>query len=582
MKRVGASVVVGLGLFGRAPAADAPTWRPVPSNPATPTLVVPSAKPAAMPVIPVSFAPTAAVPQTTSNEPAAKLVWVPARVPSAPVPSSVPAFLPAPVVEATSEPPQFRPAAMLQAGGEPEKLPLPRVADPSSKELGGELPPPRSVPTQIPPQPALGEIVPDPRCQSVWGAKPYCPPGEVVQAGAVAPMDHGKFGSAEVQLSKDHSFGDLFDRPPRYREDRDGLLAGARGDAAAGLDRYYVRGEYLLWWMNRGNIPVLASTSNNGGFGFLGDPGTIPLLGPGPFGPTGPYSGMRVRGGWLNEALNCGVDGSFFFLGSQTESFASNLPTLTRPFFAPNIPGEFGELVSFPGLATGNLLVQTSSSLYGFDANFRIPDCRTCDRRREWFVGYRHLGLDENLTMTESITAGPNATQPEGTRILVQDKFETQNRFNGAQVGYAFERRRGNWDIDGRLSAAVGATTQTVTISGYQLVTPPGGATASFTGGLLAAGPNLGKFTKTRFSFVPEATLNVGYWFTPSFRGYVGYNLLYWTNVIRPGDQIDRVVDLSFVPNSPTTVTSAFRPQPTFTASDLLVQGVQFGVEFRW
>jgi hypothetical protein len=102
-------------------------------------------------------------------------------------------------------------------------------------------------------------------------------------------------------------------------------------------------------------------------------------------------------------------------------------------------------------------------------------------------------------------------------------------------------------------------------------------------GGLLAAGPNLGRFSNATFGVVPEITLNVGYQLTPTLRAYVGYNFLYWTNVIRPGDQIDPVVDLSFVPNSGVTTFSGIaRPQVLFNQTDLWVQGIQFGAEFRW
>ena len=35
-----------------------------------------------------------------------------------------------------------------------------------------------------------------------------------------------------------------------------------------------------------------------------------------------------------------------------------------------------------------------------------------------------------------------------------------------------------------------------------------------------------------------EATVNLGYWLTPHVKAYVGYNCLFWSNVVRPGDQI--------------------------------------------
>jgi hypothetical protein len=59
----------------------------------------------------------------------------------------------------------------------------------------------------------------------------------------------------------------------------------------------------------------------------------------------------------------------------------------------------------------------------------------------------------------------------------------------------------------------------------------------------------------------------------------VGYNLLFWSNVIRPGDQVDRVVDLTFVPNGPAVAASGqLRPEPLFRQSNLFVNGLQLGV----
>jgi hypothetical protein len=105
-----------------------------------------------------------------------------------------------------------------------------------------------------------------------------------------------------------------------------------------------------------------------------------------------------------------------------------------------------------------------------------------------------------------------------------------------------------------------------------------------FTGGLLAVGPNLGTFNRDQFSVVPEVTINLGYWVTPTIKAYVGYNFLYWSNVLRAGDQIDRVVDVTFVPNPPMNVppSGLVRPQPTFHSSDLALNGIQFGLMGRW
>lgn len=547
----------------------------------------------------------------------AEPVWLPARKAGSPAPAVVPAggisagataepvAAPAPLpiipVVPNITPPKGPPAApppkpaadplpparkVPQAKGSDDPVPpktLPAVRQPD--------PTPAPAPAPTPPPARLG--VPTPTGQPVvdW---PTAPPELMTPVGAVVPGKHGTWGSPPVSLSRDY---------PRLRElghggglrdrdhDRPRRLAGLFADdgpSEPAVDQLYLRLEYLLWFVNPQRIPALASTGTGGSLGFIGQPGTQVLLGPGEFGDT-LRNGFRVRGGyWFDDCGTCGIDGSFFFLGRQTErrSFDSGtFPTLTRPFFAPNFNGEFGEIVAFPGFARGRLDVEATSSIWGFEANLRHALCKTCDFRNEVFVGYRFLGLNENLRISESIVSLPgNPNDPPGTLIGVQDEFRTQNRFNGGQVGYAAERNWGRLSLDARASVALGNTHQQLDINGSQVRQRPGQAPERFVGGLLATGPNLGRFERDRFSVVPEATVNLGYWITPTFKAYVGYNFLYWSNVIRPGDQIDRVVDVSLVPNPPPGVpfSGQLRPRPTFREDNLSLHGIQFGVEWRW
>ena len=424
---------------------------------------------------------------------------------------------------------------------------------------------------------------------------PTAPPELLVPNAYAVPGVHGLFGSAPVHISRDYpSIRDLV----RFHRNGagDGAAVGDDPGASPAPDRGYVRLEYLMWWVNPQRIPVLASTSTTGGTGYLGDPGTATLLGPGRFGNTF-RDGFRIRGGWwCDDDATFGIDGSFFFLGHDSKSAtfdSSATPTIVRPFFAPNDGGrEFGERVAFPNFSTGVLDVNARSGLYGFDANLRHGFCKTCGFRDEVFVGYRHLGLNETLSVTEFITAQPgNPFDPAGTRIVVNDTFRTTNRFNGGQFGYAAERNWGRVSLDGRASVGFGVTTQTVDVSGTQSRLRPGMAAPDVfnTGGLLATGPNLGRFTDNRFSVVPEFTLNLGYWVTPTLKAFAGYNAMYWSNVARPGDQIDRVVDVTLIPNPPldaTGRTPAFsgqnRPVVPFRQDHLWVNGIQIGLEWRW
>jgi hypothetical protein len=470
-------------------------------------------------------------------------------------------------------------------------------------ELQEPAPPPR--PTEPPralplPKPAPVEPPPVPRAETprpadppppraltpVQHELPCAPPELMVPHGVGVPGMRGTFGSPPISLSRDYpACRDLFDN---MRFGQSPLFAPPTGGPAS--DRLFFSAEYLLWWVNAPRIPELATTSVTGGDGFLSDPGTRLLLAPGAFGDTLRH-GLRLRGGWwCDDAGKLGIDGSFFFTGRQTASAAfdsGTIPTIARPFFAPNINGEFSELVAKPNFSTGTLTIDAASEFWGADINIRHALCRRCDFRHEVFVGYRFLSLKESLVVAESITALEDAPDPNipGTKLFVQDSFRTKNRFHGGQIGGLVERKWGNVSLELRGSVALGATRQEVEIVGTQDRLIPGGQAERFNGGgLLAAGPNLGTFSQSKFSVVPEATLNLGYWVTPNAKAFVGYNVLYWSNVIRPGDQIDRVVNIQFVPNPAmgTPPSSVQRPLPTFRQSDLWANGLQFGLEFRW
>lgn len=487
--------------------------------------------------------------------------------------------------------------------------PAPRLVDPLTvtKQVPKEVaPPPLPVPmperpkvspmlTALKPQPAPAPTLVAPKTvvvttdesTAVWGSyssstKPVpttLPGTTIATTPADAPVRHGTYGSPSLHLSRDYHFLDACSKA-LLGEDEQQILAEKPYEPS----NCFVSAEYLVWWVNNGNIPVLASTASSSMFGYLGNPSTNVLLGPGSFGDSSPRTGLRLRAGnWFDDCHNCGIDASFFFLGTQTNSVAfgsDQNPIIARPFYAPNFGREFAELVAFPGLSTGSLVVENKSFLWGADVNLRRgQECSPC----EWFVGFRNVNLNKTLTITEFITAGANAPDPAGTRIVVRDQFEVRNSFYGGQVGGASSKRYGNFSFEARGSVAMGVTHQVLTIEGNQSRTRPGQPTENFTGGLLAVGPNLGTFEKNQFSVVPEATLALGYYVRPGLKAFMGYNFIGWTNVLRPGDAIDRVVDLTFVPNAPNVPFSGQpRPQPQFKQSDLVIQGITFGLEGTW
>lgn len=474
-----------------------------------------------------------------------------------------------------------------------EPTPQPRLAM-LPQSVPPEPPRPNPQPTPLAVPTRVAETIPAATCEL-----PTAPMELMRPVGWKGVGKHNTFGSTPIQISRDY--------PPLSDLVKHDSLRGLRSVEAGGaaVDRLQFQAEYLLWWMTAAQYPALATTTSApgavpslaAGNGFLGDPTTSVLLGDGTIGGR-QRQGLRLRAGWwFDDCGTCGIDASYFVLGRKTDTFsytsdASGSPVITRPFFAPNVNpitgqiiGETGEIVAFPNFSAGTLTVQTASSLWGADLNFRRACARSCDFESFWFAGFRFLSLSDSLQITEYINTLPgNAADPLGTQVVVQDQFQTRNRFYGAQVGGSIERNRNRVSIGMRGSLALGTTHQEVTIDGAQLRNRPGIPPATFQGGLLAAGPNLGSFTSNHFSVVPEATFNIGYWLTPNMKVYAGYNVLYWSNVVRPGDSIDRVVDVTFVPNPPPGIAASGlnRPQPQFQQSSLWVQGIQLGMEWRW
>jgi hypothetical protein len=620
-----------------APAADPPAPQPTPSAaPVTFVAAAPAPHDAAgprpasgadpfgpLPAIP-AVSDTPAEPRTLPTIPAPSAPALPA-IPSVPAPpavnrtapvaadSAVLPSIPTPGI-ATPSNTDWQPVPQPQAQPEwtvaldPQApAPAPRPVDPG-RPMTVPQPPAPTQPLPAP-RPAEGDRTPRPPAPAeVWGAPgfdphtgalPTAPPELMKSSPMVAPGKHGTFGSPPIRLSRDYPA--LADLCGGWLTEQDW-----GPDSGPATDRYYVQAELLLWWVKTGRVPVLATTTTATqtnrdlllGFGFLGDPSTRTLFGPGSLGQSF-RPGFRVRAGaWFDDCGSCGIDAGFFFLGQRSGSTfidPSTLPSgvITRPFFSPNLGREFGEQVSLPGAELGTLAIDNRTSIWGADANLRHALCRQCDYRAEVFAGYRFLSLDDRLRISENIVALTDVVPvmsgmvafPAGTRSVVTDEFATRNRFHGGQVGVMAERQWGRLSLAARGSLALGVTHEELDISGGQLVTRPGQAPMALTGGLLAVGPNLGHFTSNRFAVVPEVSVNLGYWLTPHVKAYVGYDFLYWSRVIRAGEQIDRVVDQSFIPstigNQPA-FSGQLRPQPLFQQTGFWAHGIQFGLQARW
>lgn len=402
-----------------------------------------------------------------------------------------------------------------------------------------------------------------------------------------------------------------------------GILGGVwMGGGAPANERFFVRGEYLSWYVKSAGTPVLLTTSTtqvpftvngNGNvvvrldqldaIGAIGQPGTVVLLS-GDDLDRQYRPGARFSAGWWFDPCSVhGIDASAFFTGRRTSNYTvntDNVPDLYRPFFAPNtgipslnnLPGQFREIVGIRNIGINGQFNATNSSFFwGADVNYRRNIWCGCTGRVDAFAGFRYLNLDESLTLTEAINvsrtiivqnaAGQNIGQLNaGTTIAVRDRFATDNDFHGGQLGLDIALRRNRWTLDVRPAIAMGVTHQRVCVEGsFVQSSPP----VNSVGGLLALNSNIGCRGNDEFSVVPQITTRVGYQVTERFKAFVGYDFLYWTNVVRPGDQIDTVLDTTRIPGGPGgNPINAIRPAPLINSSDFWAQGLSVGAEYRW
>lgn len=369
-----------------------------------------------------------------------------------------------------------------------------------------------------------------------------------------------------------------------------------RESCCLGYGRFWARAEFLVWWTRDGNAPPLATAGTPGSGGVLGRPGTTTLFGGDLDYDERPGARFTI-GSWLNCDCTKGIELSYFFLNGGTDGFgasSASAAVLARPFFNVNSGLPDAQLIAFPGIATGGVRVTSNSDLQGADLNMFCnlccrpacfpTDCETDCRRKvsyrlDVLAGPRWLNLDEDLVIAERVNDAAT-----GASFTVVDRFETRNNFYGGQIGARAEWQKGRCFVNLLGKVALGVTHQEVRIIGTTTITQPGAAPSVQQGGLLALPTNIGSYDRDRFSVVPEIGINVGCQVTKRVRAFAGYNFLYWNNVVRPGDQIDLVINPTQVPSAggPGGLVGPARPAFAFQDTDFWAHGINAGLEFRW
>ncbi len=379
-----------------------------------------------------------------------------------------------------------------------------------------------------------------------------------------------------------------------------GLLATSapvRGqDAPPGPQAFYAGVDYLLWSYKRGRVNEPLATTTNSNV-LAGDPFVpVVLFGNQDLGSSSMRSGIRFVAGVALGDTGLWFEGSGFLLErDQSVTRFDPASTLSPGVLArPVIDAATGltsqNVLNLGNVTAGSLAIRSTTQLYGVEANAALP---LCGLVKSVFAGYRYLALreelnidDRNLVQTAGLGFFNGRPVIEGDVRTKSDNFETTNDFHGAQLGARLEARYYVFDVSARPSVALGVTQQILGVNGTTTRTPPpnSGPATTLPGGLLALPSNMRREVRTNFAVAPELELALGVRVLPNVRLSAGYNFLYLSSAVRPGDQIDRRVSASQLPISSAYNPSApaFFPQPLFKTSDFWAHGLSLGMQITY
>jgi len=416
---------------------------------------------------------------------------------------------------------------------------------------------------QVQPGPGTGTFVPATRPAEI---RPIARSVSTLPTTLPAPVAIAASGTSETGLTAAPPPPNSFRRVPTFPSDQGGVVYASvaqpeeKAQAPAcvsDVDRFYGQAEYLLWWAKGSPLPPPATTVP---VIALSNPGSVVVLGDDKVGRDASSGGRFQLGYWVLDEHLLGVEVGGFFRGQQSDrvsltSLSNEL--LTRPVQSTLWGAELDFRASMLDEAGCNVDLFGG---YHTESNQCFLQCQlTMGYNVDLLAGYRTVGLNESLTIT-SVKAGTSDTMGAIPTFYL-DRFRVNNQFQGGQVGAEARLLLGQWSLEAKARLALGYTMQSLDISGLS---------SNGSAGILATASNSGHYQREVFSAVPEVGLTAGYQVTDWMRASIGYDLLYWNSVLRPGNQIDRMIN------------EVSRSSPAFNATDFWAQGINLGLEFRY
>lgn len=324
------------------------------------------------------------------------------------------------------------------------------------------------------------------------------------------------------------------------------------------------RDEYLGWWMSGMRVPALVTT-NPSALPTLDDPNTIVLLGDQDINDGARSGGRFMLGMWFDECGTRGMNVTYLGLGSKLTRYYADTDSyawLGRPYFDIEDSADAVGVIGSPeGQTTGWVSAWAETRFQGMEVVYRRAAKRSACVDADFTIGWRWLQLTDDLSISQSVDSGAT--------LNLTDHFETRNNFHGAVFGLQWARPLSPcWTLESTGSFSIGNTYSVVRINGTRTGDPDQG--------LLAMDSNSGTHKATSLASIVELGLSLKRRFHCGIEATFGYSLVYWSDVMRAGDQIDLDVDPRQIPEA------APHPSVPMCSTDFWAQGLHVGLEYTF
>lgn len=410
-------------------------------------------------------------------------------------------------------------------------------------------------------------------------------------------------------------------------------------DGAPHTERFWVRGEALIWQLE-GQVlpPLLTFASGNTPLeeaARIDSPSTQILAGSNIVNDDW-RAGWAISGGlWIDDCRQTAVIWEYLQVGRHTfESRASDLGPnfiLARPYFDVQndqqsvryISGDI-ERTEVEGtnpivttrttsLLTGSARVWAYEDFYSVGAavQHRFRELNNhCERghsgQMSWIVGYRHyhddsfLGIttnisnEETVVVTTGVTTNPPNPNIPGSVTTTQnliltnefDNFSASNDFHGAELGLHARVERWGWWLEGLSTFSIGNNRRVVNLRGGAIdaTTPNQGILLSDSGLYVSEETNAGRYTDNQATIIPRLRGGVGCQISPrlSLRG--GYSAIFWPDAVRAADHLPpglAVDQRNLAGGDPTGATDNPR-FPGIQGNTIVAHGFDMALELRY